>query len=136
MKTKFTSFYAVAVDKEGGRHYVTVVGKLTQGYFPKKFEQDVPVEVKPGVTVKGKLTFTKRTLHRKLTVGVSICHPTDKVDESFGIELAKARIEKGRDAGSVETNSVTMLTEDLVEAELLGKLSYICANIDSYLHKI
>ena len=35
MKTKFTSFYAVAVDKEGGRHYVTVVGKLTQGYFPK-----------------------------------------------------------------------------------------------------
>lgn len=136
MKTKFTSFYAVAVDKEGGRHYVTVVGKLTQGYFPKKFEQDVPVEVKPGVTVKGKLTFTKRTLHRKLTVGVSICHPTDKFDESFGIELAKARIEKGRDAGSVETNSVTMLTEDLVEAELLGKLSYICANIDSYLHKI
>ena len=136
MKTKFTSFYAVAVDKEGGRHYVTVVGKLTQGYFPKKFEQDVPVEVKPGVTVKGKLTFTKRTVHRKLTVGVSICHPTDKFDESFGIELAKARIEKGRDAGSVETNSVTMLTEDLVEAELLGKLSYICANIDSYLHKI
>ena len=136
MKTKFTSFYAVAVDKEGGRHYVTVVGKLTQGYFPKKFEQDVPVEVKPGVTVKGKLTFTKRTLHRKLTVGVSICHPTDKFDEASGIELAKARIEKGRDAGSVETNSVTMLTEDLVEAELLGKLSYICANIDSYLHKI
>ena len=136
MKIKFTSFYAVAVDKDGGRHYVTVVGKLTQGYFPKKFEQDVPVEVKPGVTVKGKLTFTKRTLHRKLTVGVSICHPTDKFDEAFGIELAKARIEKGRDAGSVETNSVTMLTEDLVEAELLGKLSYICANIDSYLHKI
>ena len=94
MKTKFTSFYAVAVDKDGGRHYVTVVGKLTQGYFPKKFEQDVPVEVKPGVTVKGKLTFTKRTLHRKLTVGVSICHPTDKFDEVMESHKDKKIVEE------------------------------------------
>ena len=136
MKTKFTSFYAVAVDKEGGRHYVTVVGKLTQGYFPKKFEQDVPVEVKPGVTVKGKLTFTKRTLHLKLTVGASICHPTDKFDEAFGIELAKARIEKGRDAGSVETIGEFLFMDDLVVAVLLGLICCICDYIGCYLHKI
>ena len=112
---------------------MTVVGKFTQNYVPKEVTQTVPVEVKPGAFVNGKLTFNKRTLHRTLTVGVSICHPSDEFDEEFGVELAKARIEKGDDAGTIETNDVTMLTEDLIMAELVGKLSYICNNIDDYI---
>ena len=133
MKTKFFSLHADAYDANGEKHIVTVVGKFTQNYIPKEITQEVPVEVKPGTFVNGKLTFNKRTLHRVLTVGVSICHSMDKFDEDFGVELAKARIEKGEDAGTIETNDVTMLTEDLIMAELLGKLSYICNNIDSYL---
>ncbi len=132
-KLKYTSLWAVARDANGEKHYVTVVGKFTQNYVPKEITEEVPVEVKPGSFVKGKLTFNKRTLHRTLTVGVSICHPSDEFDEEFGVELAKARIERGEDAGKIETNDVTMLTEDLVAAELLGKLTYICNNIDSYL---
>jgi hypothetical protein len=66
-------------------------------------------------------------------LGVSICHPLDKFDEAFGVELAKARIERGQDAGTIETNDVTMLTEDLIMCEILGKLSYICNNIDDYI---
>lgn len=133
MKIKYYSLWAEATDANGEKHVVTVVGKFTQNYVPKEVTEDVPVEVKPGTVVKGKLTFNKRTLHRVLTVGVSICHPLDKFDEEFGVELAKARIEKGEDAGSIETNNVTMLTEDLIMAELLGKLTYICNNVDSYL---
>jgi len=133
MKTKFTSLWAVAQDANGEKHYVTVVGKFVQNYVPKEITQEVPVEVKPGSIVKGKLTFNKRTLHRALTVGVSICHPSDKFNEEFGVELAKARIERGQDAGTIETNDVTMLTEDLIAAELLGKLTFICNNIDSYI---
>lgn len=133
MKTKFYHLWAEALDANGEKHYVTVVGKFEQNYEPKEVTQEVPVEVKPGSVVKGKLTFNKRTLHRVLTVGVSICHPLDEFDEEFGVELAKARIERGEDAGSVETNSVTMLTDDLIMAELLGKLTYITNNIDSYL---
>ena len=57
----------------------------------------------------------------------------DEFDEDFGVELAKARIERGQDAGKIETNDVTMITEDLIMAELLGKLSYIVSNIDSYI---
>ena len=68
-----------------------------------------------------------------MTVGVSICHPTDEFNEEFGIELAKARIELGKDSGSVYTNNVTMLTDDLVMAELVGKLSFICNNIENYI---
>ena len=125
--------WAEALDANGEKHYVTVVGKFEQNYVPKEVSQEVPVEVKPGSVVKGKLTFNKRTLHRVLTVGVSICHPLDEFDEEFGVEIAKARIERGEDAGSIETNSVTMLTEDLIMAELLGKLTYIVNNIDDYI---
>jgi hypothetical protein len=132
-KLKYTSLWAEARDANGEKHYVTVVGKFTQNYEPKEITEEVPVEVKPGSFVKGKLTFNKRTLHRTLTVGVSICHPLDEFDEEFGVELAKARIERGEDAGKIETNDVTMLTEDLIAAELLGKLTYICNNIDDYI---
>ena len=132
-KIKYYHLYAVAKDKDGAEHTVTVVGKFTQNYIPKPITQEVPVEVKPGTTVNGKLTFNKRTLHRTLTIGVSICHPADEFDEEFGVELAKARIERGQDAGKIETNNVTMITEDLIMAELLGKLSFICNNIDDYL---
>jgi hypothetical protein len=133
MKTKNYSLWAEAIDANGEKHIVTVVGKFTQNYVPKQITQEVPVEVKPGTYVNGKLTFNKRTLHRTLTLGVSICHPLDKFDEAFGVELAKARIERGQDAGTIETNDVTMLTEDLIMCEILGKLSYICNNIDDYI---
>jgi hypothetical protein len=132
-KVKYYSLWAEARDANGEKHYVTVVGKFTQNYFPREVVEEVPVETKPGTIVNGKLTYNVRTLHRALTVGVSICHPMDEFDEEFGVELAKARIERGQDAGTVETNDVTMLTEDLIMAELLGKLSYICNNIDDYI---
>jgi hypothetical protein len=133
MKTKYYNLYSQCTDANGEKHYVTVVGKFTQNYFPREVVEEVPVETKPGTIVNGKLTYNVRTLHRALTVGVSICHPMDEFDEEFGVELAKARIERGQDAGTVETNDVTMLTEDLIMAELLGKLSYICNNIDDYI---
>lgn len=133
MKTKIFSLWAEAIDANGEKHIVTVVGKFTQNYVPKQITQEVPVEVKPGTYVNGKLTFNKRTLHRTLTLGVSICHPLDKFDEAFGVELAKARIERGQDAGTIETNDVTMLTEDLIMCEILGKLSFICNHIDDYI---
>ena len=133
MKTKFYNLHAECEDEKGEKHVVTVVGKFTQEYVQKEVNQDVPVEVKPGSVIKGKLTYNRKTLHRALTVGVSICHPMDEFDEEFGIELAKARIERGEDAGTIETNDVTMITEDLIMAELVGKLSFICNNIDEYI---
>ena len=130
-KIKYYHLYADAIDKDGEKHVVTVVGKFKQNYVPKEITQSVPVEVKPGTT-NGKLTYNKRTLYRVLTVGISICHPLDEFDEEFGIELAKARIEKGEDAGTIETNDVTMLTEDAIMAELLTKLMYVTNRIDDY----
>lgn len=133
MKTKYFSLWAPARDANGEEHYVTVVGKFTQKYVPQQITQDVPVEFKPGSVVNGKLTFNKRTLHRELTLGVSICHPSDEFNEELGVEIAKARIERGQDAGTIQTNDVTMLTEDAIIANILCKLTYICNSIDDYI---
>ena len=132
MKTKYYHLFADGVDSNGDKHTVTVVGKFTQEYIQKPFTDNVSVEVKPNSFVNGKLTFNKRTLHRKLTIGVSICNPTDEFNEAEGVRIGKKRIEEGKDAGSVETNDPTMLTEDLILAEMIGKLSYITTNIDKY----
>ena len=132
-KIKYYNLHGTATDSNGEKHIVTVVGKFTQEYFQKTIVEEVNVaDTKKGFT-KGTLTYPRKTLKRTLTTGLAICHPTDEFDEEFGIELAKARINKGKDAGTIETNDVTMITEDLIMAELLGKLTYVCANIDKYI---
>ena len=64
---------------------------------------------------------------------MSICHPLDTFDEEIGVEVAKSRIKNGLVLGSVETNDVTMLTEDAIFAELMTKLNWIMDNIEDYL---
>lgn len=130
-KIKYYNLHGTATDSNGEKHVVTVVGKFTQEYIYKTVTEEV--NVVDGKNVKGTLTYPRKTLKRTLTTGLAICHPTDEFNEEFGIELAKARINKGMDAGTIETNDVTMITEDLIMAELLGKLTYVCNNIDKYI---
>lgn len=130
-KIKYYNLHGTATDSNGEKHVVTVVGKFIQEYIYKTVTEEV--NVVDGKNVKGTLTYPRKTLKRTLTTGLAICHPTDEFNEEFGIELAKARINKGMDAGTIETNDVTMITEDLIMAELLGKLTYVCNNIDKYI---
>ena len=132
-KVKYYHLWMKAKAADGRDRYVTVVGKFEQTRKYTEFTEDVPVEIKPGHFVNGELKYGKKLLNRKLTLGVSICHPLDEFDEEIGAEIAKARIEKGEDAGVLETSDVTMLTEDAIMAELLVKLQWICKNIDDYL---
>lgn len=132
-KTKIFHLCDEAIDKKGQRHVITVVGKLVQTSKPIEITTKTPVEVKPNSFVQGELKFNKKTLHRELSVGLAICHPMDKFDEAEGVRIGLGRINRGDDIGKVETRSVTMLTDDLVVAELFGKLHYIKTNIDKYL---
>lgn len=134
MKVKFYNAYASCTDSNGEKHVVTVVGKFEQTRKRQTVEESVPIEVKPNSFVYGKLTYPSiKVLHRKLTLGVSICHPSDTFDEKVGVDVAKKRIEKGEVLGSLETNNVTMLTEDAIMGEILIKLNHICENIDEFL---
>ena len=134
MKTKFYSMYASCEDSNGVKHTVTVVGKLEQTRERQMVQEVVPVEVKEGSFVDGVLTYpSNKLLSRKLTLGVSICHPHDIFDENIGIEIAKRRIKKGETLGSLETSDVTMLTEDAIMGEILVKLTHITSNIDDFL---
>jgi hypothetical protein len=134
MKTKFYSMYAICEDSKGVKHTVTVVGKLEQTRERQMVQEVVPVEVKEGSFVDGVLTYpSNKLLNRKLTLGVSICHPSDTFDEQIGIDIAKGRINSGQDLGQLETSNVTMLTEDAIMSEILVKLNHICQNIDEYI---
>ena len=133
MKTKFFSLYGNATAADGKNHIVTIVGKLETGRKVKEFKETIPVEFKEGAFIDGELKFERKVFTRKLTLGMSICHPSDVFDEVKGIEVAKARIENGDTLGSLETNSVTMLTDDAVLGEIFVKLAYVTENIDEYL---
>jgi hypothetical protein len=132
-KIKYFHLYGNAEGADGKNHVITVVGKLEQGKKTVEFTERIPVEVKENSYVNGELKYSRRIMNRKLTIGASICHPLDRFDLEKGIEIAKARIEKGDDLGVLETSSVTMLTDDAIMAELLVKLQYMINNIDEYL---
>ena len=133
MKQNFYHLWAKCKASDGEDHFVTVVGKFEQTRKKEEITENVPVEIKPGHFVNGELKYSIKKLNRKLTLGVSICHPLDTFDEEVGCEIAKSRIEKGQDLGIIETSDVTMLTEDAILSELLVKLQYITNHIDDYI---
>lgn len=132
-REKFFSAWAKATSNNGDEHYVTVVGKFEQSRKEEIVQDMVPVEIKPNTIVDGILTYGVKNLNRKLTLGVSICHPSDTFNEEIGINIAKGRINRGQDLGQLETSNVTMLTEDAIMAEIIVKLNHICQNIDEYI---
>lgn len=133
MNTKFYHVYGKVKTDDGEEHVVTVVGKLEQSRKPTEITEEMDVDTPNGGTVKGELKYKVKKLHRKLTLSMSICHPLDTFDEEVGVEVAKSRIKNGLVLGSIETNDVTMLTEDAIFAELMTKLNWIMDNIEDYL---
>jgi hypothetical protein len=132
MKRKFYHVYGKAKTTDGKEHAVTVVGEFVQTRDASTVVETVDVETKPNSFVQGELKYNIKHLKRKLTLGMSICHPKDDFDEEVGIKVAKKRIKLGQDLGTIETNDVTMLTEDAIYAELVVKLNHIIENIDEY----
>ena len=134
MSKRIVYYHVYGTAKTGRKkHVVTVVGKFEQSRDWTDMTEIVDVETKPNNFVKGELRYKAKQMKRKLTLGLSICHPSDTFDEEVGVELAKARIEKGYDVGSLETSNVTMLTEDAIMAELVTKLNYVIEHIEEYL---
>ena len=132
-RVKYYHVYGQTTASDGKRHVVTIVGKFEQTREDVGVTEIVDVETKPTNFVKGELTYNVKMLRRKLTLGLSICHPSDTFDEEVGVEIAKSRIKRGDDLGSIETTNVTMLTEDAIMAELVVKLNHVLQTIDEYM---
>ena len=132
MKTKYYHVYGKKTLADG-EHVVTIVGKFEQTRKNELVQDVTKVEVKPNQFVDGVLTYETKQLKRKLTLGMSICHPYDTFDEEVGEKIAKDRIENGYDLGSLETSNVTMLTEDAIFAELVTKLNYVLEHLEDYI---
>ena len=135
MKDKFYSMHHVCVDKSGNSHVVTVVGKFSQKRDREYVEEEHPIMVGKQ-TFPGAVSYFKRVMTRKLTIGMSICHPLDDFDKTVGEEIAKRRIKQGDDVGTLYTHDVTMLTKDQIVSHLQCKLKYICDHIDDYMERM
>ena len=132
-KTKFYHVYGKTTTDNGQTHLITIVGKLEQKRKRTEVKEKFSLEVKPNSFVDAEMKYKIKRLNRKLTLGMSICHPLDDFDEEVGVEIAKKRINKGLVLGSIETSDVTMLTEDAIMAELVVKLNHVMENITEYL---
>ena len=131
-KSKYYHVFGRTTASDGKERVVTIVGKFEQSRKPREITETVDVETLKGGFVQCELKYKLKTLNRKLTLGMSICHPLDKFDEEVGVEIAKSRINKGINLGSIETSDVTMLTEDAIFAEMVTKLNHVLESINEF----
>lgn len=114
---------------------VTVCGILQEGSVWVDKEDAVKIEHgKPGSFMDASLKYKKKVFKRTLRVGYAICHEDDKPDEEFGKELAKKRAFKNP-LGVIETNNITMLQPEDVQALLESKAKYIRTNLGKFIKK-
>lgn len=134
MKAKIYSTTKEVVDKEGGKHVITVVGSLTKRRRKIDHIKDAYVEIGKKSVLKGTLIFKEKRIDKQLTMAMSICHPHDTFDKEVGIKLATSRLKK-YDIGKVETSSLSMLDSQMVNAMISAKADYIADNLDKFLPK-
>ena len=120
MKAKIYSTTKEVVDKEGGKHVITVVGSLTKRRRKIDHIKDDYVEIGKKSVLKGTLSFKEKRIDKQLTMAMSICHPHDTFDKEVGIKLATSRLKK-YDIGKVETSSLSMLDSQMVNAMIFAK---------------
>ena len=114
---------------------VTVCGILQEDSVWVDKVDTVKIEHgKPGSFMDASLKYKKKVFKRTLRVGYAICHEDDKPDETFGKELARKRALKNP-LGVIETNNITMLQPEDVQALLESKAKYIRMNIGKFIKK-
>lgn len=134
MKEKIYSMHETAIDKDGLKHEVTIVGIYKQQKEWNRVYKNVQVPVNENKSVDGQLSFLKPSTTRILTYGYSICHNEDVFDEEIGKKIAtkRARISP---MGELQTKYVTTLCQDQINLILYGELKHIIHNIDKYVKK-
>lgn len=135
VRTNINYLSDYAFDNNGDRHFVTLCAIVEQDNVWKDKEDIVKLEHgKPGSFMDARLQYKKKEFQRTLKLGYAICHNLDEVDEQYGEELAfKRACEKP--LGIIETNYITMLQKEDIEALMQSKLDYICDNIDKFTQK-
>ena len=129
MGKKIFSMYADAIDKNGEKHIVTVVGKyVKKNEFISVAEQKT-INGKDGLFVREE---KKRV--RKLILAYSICHPTDTFNEAEGIRVALRRMRE-HPIGTLTTEDKTMLCKDMCNILVFNELKHIINHIDDYIVK-
>jgi hypothetical protein len=134
MKEKIYSMHETAVDKDGLKHEVMIVGICKQQKEWVRVFKNVQVPVGENKNVEGQLSFLKPITKRNLKYSYAICHADDTFDEEIGKKIAIKRA-KTSPMGELETKYITTLCPDQINLILRGELKHIIDNIDKYIIK-
>lgn len=135
MKTNVYYTDDYAFDKDGEQHFVTLCAVVEEKKVWVDKEDIVKLEHgKPHSFLDATLKYKKKEFLRTLRMGYSICHNLDEIDEEYGKKLAFKRAME-RPLGIIQTNNITMLQREDVEALLDSKVCYITDNIDKFIEK-
>ena len=134
MKEKIYSMHETAVDKDGLKHEVMIVGICKQTKEWERVFKNVQVPVGEDKNVEGQLSFLKPTTKRNLKYAYAICHSDDTFNEEIGKKIAIKRA-KISPMGEMETKYITTLCPDQINLILYGELRHIVNNIDKYIVK-
>jgi hypothetical protein len=133
MKEKVYSMHETAVDKDGLKHEVMIVGVYSQKKVKENVEKNALIQVSTDKYVDGKICFSKPKIKRNLRYAYAICHADDKFNEEVGKKIALRRV-KNSPMGELETKYVTTLCKDQIKLILQGELQHIINNIDKYIN--
>ena len=133
MKQKEFTMHGTAVDKNGQRHEITVVGLFKQPKMASEIVSKTPIQIgKKTDVVQGECTYKKMVSYRTFRVAYSICNPEDKFDEEYGIKRAMKRIDKNP-VYELTSFHFSALNDDMCHMLLLNEIMHISKNIDKYI---
>lgn len=119
--------------EDGVQRHVVLVGKMVEEDVMNNETANITlVEKKTRKNVNAVAFVQRKVRQKKLTIGLSICHPADDFDIEKGIEIAKSRAKK-QPIGSISTTDWNMLQDDMCMGILLVQLAHVSENIDKYL---
>lgn len=133
MKEKFYSMWGEATDKNGEKHQVTVVGRVLQEKITDTVSNTTTITDERGKEHDALIIADYKKKQRTFTMARSICDPRDTFDFERGKEIAKRRIVNGDTIGSIQSENITMLNDDMCNLLVFNEVNHVIKNIDAYI---
>lgn len=136
MKIKDYALWGKAVDSKGNTHYVTVVGRAEQEKVKTTLSTETTVVDENGKQHEGLLLTDYNKKVRTFTMARSICDPRDEFNFETGKQIAIKRLERGDKndvIGSLQSENITMLNDDMCNLLVFNEVNHVIKNIDTYI---
>lgn len=133
-KEKFYSLWGKATASDGSDHYVTVVGRFTQEKTNDTVATETTIVDDNAKEHKALVLVDYKKKNRKFEMARAICDPRDTFDYEYGKRKAMKRIAEGEVIGTINSEDITMLNDDICNMLVFNEVNHVIKNIDSYIN--